>query len=123
MLQTSEGFPFDVFLSHSSKDKTVVRELAGRLKADGLRVWLDEWVLKPGDNIPAKIEEGLEHSRVLVLCGSPLSVGLAFGRTALPRRILMPGSFRRVGFTIDCEATKVTRRNGNMCGRIRFGTD
>ncbi len=33
-----------------------------------LRVRFDEWVLKAGDNIPAKTEEGLEHSRVLVLC-------------------------------------------------------
>jgi len=119
------AFTHDVFLSHSPKDKAVVRAVAERLVAvrKHLKVWFDEWEIKPGDSVPAKIEEGLEHSRVLVLCGSPLSVGLAFGRTALPRRILMPGSFRRVGFTIDCEATKVTRRNGNMCGRIRFGTD
>ena len=58
------NFKFDVFLSHSSKDKAVVRPLAERLRADGLKVWFDEWVLKPGDSIPANIEEGLEHSRV-----------------------------------------------------------
>jgi len=63
-----DEFQYDVFLSHSAKDKTVVRELAERLRKDGLKVWLDEWVLKPGDSIPAKIEEGLEQSRVLVLC-------------------------------------------------------
>jgi hypothetical protein len=63
-------FQFDVFLSHSSKDKTVVRELAARLQQDGVRVWLDEEQIKPGNSIPAKIEEGLEHSRVLVLCMS-----------------------------------------------------
>ena len=61
-------FTHDVFLSHSAKDKDVVRAVAERLQADGLRVWFDEWVLKASDNIPAKIEEGLEHSRVLVLC-------------------------------------------------------
>jgi hypothetical protein len=38
-------------------------------------VWFDEWVLKPGDSIPAKIEEGLEHSRVLVLCMSANAFG------------------------------------------------
>jgi len=38
----SAHFDYDVFLSHSSKDKPVVRELANRLKQDGLRVWLDE---------------------------------------------------------------------------------
>src|SRR5262245_1771280 len=68
-------FPFDVFLSHSSKDKPVVRALAERLRQNGLRVWFDEWVLKPGDSIPAKIEEGLEHSRVLVLCMSAHAFG------------------------------------------------
>lgn len=61
-------FTHDVFLSHSATDRDVVRAVAERLRADGLRVWFDEWVLKAGDNIPAKIEEGLEHSRVLVLC-------------------------------------------------------
>ena len=46
----STGFQYDVFLSHSSKDKAVVRELAERLRAcravaperrrkDGLKVW------------------------------------------------------------------------------------
>ena len=38
-------------------------------------MWFDEWVLKPGDNIPAKIEDGLEHSRVLVLCMSANAFG------------------------------------------------
>jgi hypothetical protein len=36
-------FPYDVFLSHSSKDKAVVRSVAERLRADGLKVWLNEW--------------------------------------------------------------------------------
>lgn len=71
----STDFGFDVFLSHSSKDKDVVRPLAERLRGDGVRVWFDEWQIKPGDSIPAKIEEGLERSRVLVLCMS----GNAFG--------------------------------------------
>ena len=59
------SFQYDAFLSHSAKDKAV----AERLRKDGLKVWFDEWVLKAGDSIP-KIEEGLEHSRVLVLCMS-----------------------------------------------------
>ena len=70
-----DDFKYDVFLSHSSKDKAVVRELAGRLRVDGLKVWFDEWEIRPGDNIPAKIEEGLEHSRVLVLCMSANAFG------------------------------------------------
>src|SRR5262249_941548 len=75
MNDATEQFPFDVFLSHSAKDKAVVRALAERLQQDGVKVWFDEWVLKPGDNIPAKIEEGLERSRVLVLCMSANAFG------------------------------------------------
>ena len=64
----SESFSYDVFLSHSAKDKAVVRTVAERLRRDGLRVWLDEWEIRVGDSIPSKIEEGLERARVLVLC-------------------------------------------------------
>ncbi len=53
----------------------MVRPLAERLRQDVLKMWFDEWVLKPGDSIPAKIEEGLEHSRVLVLCMSANAFG------------------------------------------------
>ena len=52
-------FHYDVFLSHSSKDKAIVRAVAERLHADGLRVWLDDWEIRPGDSIPAKIEAAL----------------------------------------------------------------
>jgi hypothetical protein len=71
----SDEFHFDVFLSHSSKDKAVARAVADRLRQDGLRLWFDEWEIRPGDSIPAKIEEGLEHSRVLVLCMSANAFG------------------------------------------------
>ena len=71
-----DEFKYDVFLSHSAKDKAVVRPLAERLRADGVKVWFDEWVLKPGDSLSSgerarvrasKFEEGLERSRVFPL--------------------------------------------------------
>ena len=80
----NEDFAFDLFLSHSFKDKAVVRPLAERLRKDGLKVWFDEWVLKAGDSIPAKIEEGLEHSRVLVLCMSANAFGSDWAQLACP---------------------------------------
>ena len=82
-------FTHDVFLSHSSKDKAVVRPLVERLRQDGLKVWFVEWetpvasVSDRRDNswraeraaTAAKIDEGLEHSRVLVLCMSANAFG------------------------------------------------
>jgi hypothetical protein len=46
----------------------------------GLNVWFDEWRIKPGDNSTAKIEEGLEHSGVLVLCMSVHAIGSDWAR-------------------------------------------
>src|ERR1044072_6860996 len=63
----TQTFNYDVFISYSAKDKPAVRELAGRLKADGLRIWLDDWEIQPGDMIGLKVEQGLEQSRTLVL--------------------------------------------------------
>lgn len=71
----ADAFSYDVFLSYSSKDREVVRDIAERLGNDKLNVWFDEWELKPGDSVPAKIEEGLERSRVLVLCMSANAFG------------------------------------------------
>ena len=56
---------YDVFLIHNANDKAVVRSLAERLRQDGPKVWFDEWVLAPGDKIPAKIEKGSAHSNIL----------------------------------------------------------
>lgn len=66
----AEDFTYDVFLSYSSKDKAVVRDIAERLRADGLRVWFDDWEIGPATAYRRKFEEGLEHSRMLVLCMS-----------------------------------------------------
>jgi small GTP-binding protein len=68
--QDSSEFGYDVFLSHSAKDKPVVHELAERLRSSGLKVWYDEWEIKPGHDIPAEIEKGLEQSQTMVLCMS-----------------------------------------------------
>lgn len=68
-------FQYDVFLSYSSKDRPIVLPLAQRLQKDGLRVWFDESQIRPGDSIPAKIEEGLENSRILIFCMSANAFG------------------------------------------------
>jgi len=63
-----------VFLSHSSKDKPFVRELADFLEKDGeIKVWLDERQIAPGQNIVACIAEGLDADFILLIL-SPDSV-------------------------------------------------
>lgn len=64
----AKTYAFDLFLSYSSRDKDRVLRLARRLREAGLKVWLDDWQIKPGDHIFLKVEEGQTNARVLVLC-------------------------------------------------------
>ena len=57
----SLGPPY-VFLSYSFKDKQFAKKIADDLKANGIRVWYDEYDLKLGDNLLEKINEGLSKS-------------------------------------------------------------
>ena len=61
-------FEYDVFLSHSSSDKEIVRKIAQGLASRGVRVWFDETEIEIGGNIPSEIEKGLTHSRHVILC-------------------------------------------------------
>jgi hypothetical protein len=56
-----------VFLSHSSKDKTSVRRLAYDLRERGIEVWLDEWQINVGDSISQKIEMGIDESGFIAI--------------------------------------------------------
>jgi len=71
----ADAFAYDVFLSYNSNDKERVRRLAERFREAGLRVWFDEWVIQPGDDIYLGVERGLATSRTLVLCLSPAALG------------------------------------------------
>jgi hypothetical protein len=61
----------DVFISHSSRDGEFSHKLASDLQATGLRVWLDQWELRPGDSIAAAVEQAIGQSRYLLLVMSP----------------------------------------------------
>ena len=63
-----------VFLCHNSKDKPFVRELADRLKSDGVRVWLDEAELNIGDSLIEKISGGIEDMEYVAVIISKNSI-------------------------------------------------
>ena len=53
-----------VFCSHNSVDKPRVKAVAERLAAAGIDPWVDAWEIAPGDDIVARINEGLAQCRV-----------------------------------------------------------
>lgn len=56
-----------VFLSHSSKDKALVRRFCADLQTHGFRPWLDEIELEVGDRLTETIEKALEKSDLLLV--------------------------------------------------------
>jgi hypothetical protein len=60
---------FDVFLSHSHADAQIVEHLGMKLE-DGpqLRVWLDKWILVPGEHWQQEMAKGLEQAKTCAVC-------------------------------------------------------
>jgi len=57
----------NIFLSHSSRDKTFVKLINRELQKNGLSTWLDEVNIKPGASISKKIMEAIDGSRYLLI--------------------------------------------------------
>ncbi|NVB37599.1 TIR domain-containing protein [Pseudenhygromyxa sp. WMMC2535] len=61
---------------HRSPDKDKVRELARALRQDwAVDVWLDEWEILAGENVVAKMEEGLASADGILVFVSRLGLG------------------------------------------------
>jgi hypothetical protein len=65
--KTKKSFTFDVFISHSSKDKKPVLDIIQRLKRKGITYWVDHEQIEYGDEITGKIEDGLKNSKYIVV--------------------------------------------------------
>ncbi len=87
----------------------MVRPLAERFRNDGVKGWFDEWALKSGDSVPAKIEEGLEHSRTGALYVSE-SFGSEWAQLGA-RSSFASGTERRFRPRLDDASSKAPRRD------------
>jgi len=59
---------FDAFLCHASEDKDgIVAPFAKAMDKAGLKPWCDSAQIKWGDNLVAKVQEGLSRSRYVLL--------------------------------------------------------
>jgi hypothetical protein len=59
----SNDEPIHAFICHALEDHEIAREIASGLIQHGARVWFDEYVLRVGDSIRQKIDDGLRKSR------------------------------------------------------------
>jgi hypothetical protein len=70
----SKRYDVQVFFSYVPKDEEFARALSNQLVKRGLRVWVVEDQVLPGDNIWGRIGEALETSKAMVVLLSPDSV-------------------------------------------------
>ncbi|WP_165244546.1 toll/interleukin-1 receptor domain-containing protein [Paludisphaera soli] len=66
---------YHAFLSYNSADRPAVRQLAERLRAEGLELYLEEWELAPGREFQAALAEGLRDSKSCVVFLGPSGLG------------------------------------------------
>jgi len=72
VVSIEEEKEYDFFISHATEDKEdFVRELANALSDDGIKVWYDEFVLRVGDSLRKRIDDGLVRSKYGIVIISP----------------------------------------------------
>lgn len=59
--------PYDVFISHSSKDRLTANAVCNRLESAGIRCWIAPRDIIPGEGWSEAIMRGIDASKVMVL--------------------------------------------------------
>ena len=62
------------FISYSRNDRIFAQRLYKHLKVSGIRCWLDEKQLLPGDDLYDAVEQGIQRSDKVLLCCSQHSL-------------------------------------------------
>lgn len=65
---------YTVFISHSSKEKWIAKEIAKEIEALGARTWLDLKDLRGGDEIRRSIKQGIRASQEALILLSENSI-------------------------------------------------
>jgi hypothetical protein len=65
---------YSCFISYSHADKSFARRLHDQLQARGIRCWLDEKQMLPGDDIYEQVDRGIKHWDKVLLCASKHSL-------------------------------------------------
>src|SRR5262249_33429628 len=61
---------YSCFISYSHSDKFFARRLHDQLQARGIRCWLDEHQMLPGDDIYEQVDRGIRLWDKILLCAS-----------------------------------------------------
>jgi hypothetical protein len=110
MAKGKSTFLWDVFISHSSSQKPLVRAIVQQWRGLGLRVFFDEDTIKPGDDIITELDRGCERSRHVVLLITPESLASRWVDSEIKRVMYLdPAAWQRRLIPILLEAVPTSR--------------
>ncbi len=113
---------YDAFLSHASEDKeTIARPLFDALTAAGVSVWFDEAVLKLGDSLSAKIDEGLAKCTHGIILISPSFLDKRWPQrelAGLVAREVAGGTKRILPIWHDIDHAMLVERSPTLADRV-----
>lgn len=118
----SKATRYDVFLSHASEDKeTIARPLYEALIAAGVSVWFDEAVLKLGDSLSARIDEGLAKCTHGIIIISPSFLDKRWPQrelAGLVAREVAGGTKRILPIWHDIDHATLVERSPTLADRV-----
>ncbi|GAB4213382.1 MAG: hypothetical protein OHK0012_09420 [Synechococcales cyanobacterium] len=80
---TGDPYKYDIFLRYHRAQARWVKQLAERLDREGFRVWLDVWMLQPGDDRRVELRRAIDECRWIALVLSPEFVANAWPKDEL----------------------------------------
>jgi nucleoside 2-deoxyribosyltransferase len=108
---------YDVFVSHSHRDRSWVRRFVDALKRNGVQVWFDVEQTGPGSDLLAAVRRAVGNSRYVLVVVDPeyttnpntfFEAGFAIG---LGKEIIFITPKRGEGLPSDLQARRFVRRS------------
>jgi hypothetical protein len=120
-VKSTSDVSWDVFICHASEDKEpFVRRLAERLRAEGLKVWYDEFTLTMGDSLRRSIDSGLVSSGYGLVVLSHHSLTKDWPQHEIDGLMALEVAGRKVILPVwhNIDADEVRRRCPTLAGRV-----
>ncbi len=113
---------YNVFLSHAWEDKeSIARPLYEALTAAGVSVWFDEAVLRMGDSLSGKIDEGLARCSFGIVIVSPSFLAKRWPKrelAGLVSREIADGATRILPIWHDIDHATLVQQSPTLADRV-----
>lgn len=119
-------YSYKSFISYSGEEREVLVEpLAAKFRDIGLKVWFDDFELKPGDSLSKKISEGLNSSEYGICIFSPSFVKKPWPKFELQGMIslLLSNKLKIIPIWFNLNLKEVQKLNPSLADIVAVKSD